>query len=129
MAWTDVPGVLTAKILIESDGVEATSVYDPVGHEIGTIKRLVIEKNSGRVPYAVMSFGGFLGLGEEEHIIPWNKLTYDIRLGGYRTDFTKDPLLDAATSSRDRDYDWLGRQREGARHYRYSARYYGGDGP
>ena len=41
----------------------------------------VIEKIGGRVAYAVMSFGGFLGLGEEEHTIPWNKLTYDTSLG------------------------------------------------
>ena len=49
----------------------------------------MIEKISGRVAYAVMSFGGFLGMGTEEHAIPWNKLTYDTRLGGYRTDITE----------------------------------------
>jgi hypothetical protein len=43
----------------------------------------MIEKISGRVAYSVMSFGGFLGMGTEEHAIPWNKLTYDTRLGGY----------------------------------------------
>jgi hypothetical protein len=42
----------------------------------------MIEKPSGTVAYAVMSFGGFLGLGEEEHTVPWNKLTYDTSLGG-----------------------------------------------
>jgi hypothetical protein len=46
----------------------------------------MIEKISGRVAYAVMSFGGFLGMGTEEHAVPWNKLTYDTSLGGYRTD-------------------------------------------
>jgi hypothetical protein len=45
----------------------------------------MIEKISGRVAYAVMSFGGFLGMGTEEHAIPWNKLTYDTSLGGYPT--------------------------------------------
>jgi hypothetical protein len=126
MAQTHVRGVLTGKPLIEADWVEGSVVYDPDGNQIGTIKRLVIEKISGRIAYAVMSFGRFLGLGEEERTIPWNKLTYGTRLGGYRTDITKDPLWDAPTSSRDRDYDWLGRQREQERHYRYSARYYGG---
>jgi hypothetical protein len=46
----------------------------------------MIEKLSGHVAYAIMSFGGFLGMGSEEHSIPWGKLTYDTSLGGYRTD-------------------------------------------
>jgi hypothetical protein len=79
----------TGKLLIESDRVEGTTVYDPQGNDIGSIKRLMIEKVSGRVAYAVMSFGGFLGIGAEEHSIPWNKLTYDTNLGGYRTDITE----------------------------------------
>jgi PRC-barrel domain protein len=51
------PGVMTGKPLIESDRVEGTTVYDPQGNNIGSIKRLMIEKISGRVAYAVMSFG------------------------------------------------------------------------
>jgi hypothetical protein len=82
------PGTMTGKPLIESDRVEGTTVYDPQGNDIGSIKRLMIEKLSGRVAYAVMSFGGFLGMGSEEHTIPWSKLTYDTNLGGYRTDIT-----------------------------------------
>ena len=42
----------------------------------------MIEKLGGRVAYAVMSFGGFIGMGEEEHAVPWSKLTYDTSLGG-----------------------------------------------
>jgi PRC-barrel domain len=83
---------MTGKPLIESDRVEGTTVYDPRGNNIGSIKRLMIEKISGKVAYAVMSFGGFLGLGEEEHAIPWNKLEYDTSLGGYRTDITEQQL-------------------------------------
>jgi PRC-barrel domain len=67
-------GVMTGKPSIESDRVEGTSVYDPQGNDIGGIKRLLIEKTSGRVAYSVMSFGGFLGMGEEEHAVPWSKL-------------------------------------------------------
>jgi hypothetical protein len=54
---------MTGKPLIEGDRVEGTTVYDPAGNNIGSIKRLMIEKISGRVAYAVMSFGGFLGMG------------------------------------------------------------------
>jgi hypothetical protein len=50
----------------------------------------MIEKIGGRVAYAVMSFGGFLGMGEDEHTNPWNELTYDTRLGGYRTDIPEE---------------------------------------
>ncbi len=60
---------MTGKPLIESDRVEGTTVYDPSGNNIGSIKRLMIEKISGRVAYAVMSFGGFLGMGTEEHAV------------------------------------------------------------
>ena len=93
------PGTMTGKPLIESDRVEGTTVYDPQGNDIGSIKRLMIEKLSGRVAYAVMSFGGFLGMGSEEHTIPWSKLTYDTNLGGYRTDITEDQLRGAPAFS------------------------------
>ena len=71
--------------LVESDHIEGTFVYDANGKRIGAIKRLVIEKVSGHVVYAVTSLGGFLGLGEETHTMPWEQLQYDINLGGYKT--------------------------------------------
>jgi len=52
----------------------------------------MIEKVSGQVSSAVISFGGFFGLGEREYSIPWNKLQYDINLAGYRTDITEQDL-------------------------------------
>ena len=126
MARTDAPGAMTGKPLIESDRVEGTTVYDPRGNDIGSIKRLMIEKISGKVAYAVMSFGGFLGMGEDEHIIPWNKLDYDTGLGGYRTDNTEDQLRGAPAFSRGRDHDWSDRSREQELHDYYGAPYYWG---
>jgi len=117
-------GAMTGKPLIESDRVEGTSVYDPQGNSIGSIKRLMIEKISGRVAYAVMSFGGFLGMGEEEHAIPWAKLTYDTSLGGYRTDITEQQLRGAPSYSRDSAHDWSDRTRERELHDYYGAKYY-----
>jgi sporulation protein YlmC with PRC-barrel domain len=116
----------TGKPLIESDRVEGTTVYDPQGNNIGSIKRLMIDKVSGRVAYAVMSFGGFLGIGEEEHSVPWNKLTYDTNLGGYQTDITADQLRGAPAFSRDPEYDWSDRTREQELHDHYRAPYYWG---
>jgi len=122
----DTTPAMTGKPLIESDRVEGTSVYDPNGNSIGSIKRLMIEKISGHVAYAVMSFGGFLGMGQEEHAVPWNKLTYDTNLGGYRTDITEAQLRGAPAFSRDREYDWTDRAREQELHDYYGARYYWG---
>jgi hypothetical protein len=119
-------GVMTGKPSIESDRVEGTSVYDPQGNDIGGIKRLLIEKTSGRVAYSVMSFGGFLGMGEEEHAVPWSKLTYDTNLGGYRTEITEQQLRGAPTFTRDSDWDWSDRSRERQLHDYYRAPYYWG---
>ena len=86
----------------------------------------MIDKLSGRVAYAVMSFGGFLGMGAEEHSIPWGKLTYDTNLGGFRTDITSEQLQGAPAFSRDSAYDWNDRRREQELHDHYRAPYYWG---
>ncbi len=119
----DRPGQRSGQCLIASDRVEGTAVYDPSGNRIGTIQRVMIEKISGRVAYAVMSFGGFLGLGQEEHAIPWRKLDYDTSLEGYRTDITEEQLRNAPSFSRDQDHDWSDRQQEQDLHdyYRVTA--------
>lgn len=109
---TDAPGEMTGKPLIESDRVEGTAVYDPQGNHLGSIKRVMIEKISGKVAYAVMSFGGFLGMGGDEHTIPWGKLTCDTSPRGYRTDITEQELRGAPTFYRDQDYAWSERERE-----------------
>jgi hypothetical protein len=114
----------TGKRLIESDRVEGTTVYDPQGNNLGSIKRIMIDKISGQVAYAVMSFGGFLGMGTEEHAIPWNKLTYDTSLEGFRTDITEHQLRGAPAYSRDGNYDWSDRNRERELHSHYGARPY-----
>ena len=97
--------------LIESNRVEGTPVYSPHGKHVGTIHHLIIEKVSGRVVYAVMSFGGFLGIGSQQHTIPWEKLKYDIQLGGFRTDITPEELTGAPVVSED-EKDWRDRRRE-----------------
>ena len=126
MAKTPAAGQMTGKPLIESDRVEGTTVYDPTGNNIGSIKRLMIEKLSGKVAYAVLSFGGFLGIGEQEHTVPWNKLTYDTSLGGYRTDITEQQLQGAPNFYRDGNYDWADRNRERELHDYWRAPYYWG---
>ena len=98
--------------LIESDRVEGTYIYDSNGSSVGSIKRLMIEKMSGKVAYVVVSFGGFLGMGTDELTIPWGKLSYDTSLGGYRTDITEQQLASAPAFSRNEGLDWGNRTRE-----------------
>jgi hypothetical protein len=78
--------------LIGSDKVEGTAVYGADDNKIGTVQRVMIDKVSGQIAYAVVSFGGFLGMGEEYYPMPWSKLDYDTDLGGYRVDVTEDQL-------------------------------------
>ena len=85
----------TTSSLIASDRVEGTAVYDAHGKRIGKVERLVIDKASGCVAYAVLSFGGFLGIGADHYPIPWPMLDYDEKLGGYRVDITEEQLKNA----------------------------------
>lgn len=78
--------------LIASDKVEGTAVYNRQGEKLGTVKNFMVDKRSGRAEYAVMSFGGFLGMGDSCHPLPWNVLTYDVSQGGYVVDLDKDTL-------------------------------------
>jgi hypothetical protein len=75
--------------LIGSDKVEGTAVYDAHGERMGAIARVMLEKRSGHVAYAVINFGGFLGIGSDYYPIPWDALKYDTSLGGYRTNITE----------------------------------------
>jgi hypothetical protein len=81
--------------LIGSDKVESTLVYGADDRKIGTVQRVMIDKISGKVAYAVISFGGFLGMGEDYYPMPWMSLKYDTNLGGYRVGVTEDQLKGA----------------------------------
>jgi PRC-barrel domain len=87
--------------LIASDKVEGTAVYDRQGTRLGSVHTVMIDKHSGQVAYAVMGFGGFLGLGERYHPLPWRSLTYDTGLGGYVVDVTREQLERAPSYGRD----------------------------
>jgi hypothetical protein len=78
--------------LISSEKVDGTAVYNGEGQHLGSIHHLMIDKFSGHVEYAVMSFGGFLGIGESYHPLPWRALTYNTSLGGYCVDLDRDRL-------------------------------------
>jgi hypothetical protein len=95
--------------LISSEKVDGTAVYDRRGERLGTVHHLMIDKYTGQVAYAVMSFGGFLGIGESYHPLPWKMLSYETRLGGYVVDLDRN-RLERAPSYTSRDVpDWSDR--------------------
>jgi len=100
--WGPVERPGTSHLIIESDRVEGTAVFDDKYDQIGTIKRLLVEKVSGRVSFVDVTFGGFLGIGSRHVTIPWEKLAYDKELEGYRTDITEDEVRRAAALYSDR---------------------------
>jgi sporulation protein YlmC with PRC-barrel domain len=81
--------------LIAADRVEGTTVYNLKGEKLGSVENIMIDKYSGRVAYAVMSFGGFLGIGDRHHPLPWNVLHYVPDRGGYVVDLDKERLTKA----------------------------------
>ena len=81
--------------LIASDKVQGTEVFGRDGQRLGTVYNFMVDKITGRVAYAVMSFGGFLGLGERYHPLPWQALTYDPVREGYVVDLDRERLKDA----------------------------------
>ena len=105
--------------LIGSDKVEGTRVYSTNGDHIGHIERVMIGKLDGKVAYAVLGFGGFLGIGEKYHSIPWSLLDYDKEQGGYVVSLSKETLKaapsydmndftkgDGHAQIRDKSYDY-----------------------
>jgi sporulation protein YlmC with PRC-barrel domain len=87
--------------LIASNKVEGTAVYNRQGDRLGSIYNFMVDKMSGKVEYAVLSFGGFLGLGQDYYPLPWSMLTYDTSQGGYVVDLDKSILQDAPHYSED----------------------------
>lgn len=84
--------------LVSAADVTGTTVYGADDSNVGSIDRVMIDKQSGKVVYAVMSFGGILGIGGDERPVPWDTLTYDTSLGGFRTSITEAQLNDAPRS-------------------------------
>ena len=97
---------ITSGSLIAAEKVEGTNVYKLQGEKLGTVDDNMIDKISGRAIYAVMSFGGFLGMGEKQHPLPWSSLTYDERQGRYVVNLDKQMLENAPTLDAGREFTW-----------------------
>jgi hypothetical protein len=93
--------------LISADKVVGTSVYNRQGEDLGEVYGLMLNKLNGQVAYAIMSFGGFLGMGESYHPLPWRALTYSTDLDGYVIDMDRERLKAAPHYSRAGEAEWL----------------------
>jgi sporulation protein YlmC with PRC-barrel domain len=78
--------------VISSERVEGTAVYNTAGEKLGSVDDLMIDKVSGQIRYAVLEFGGFLGMGTDRYPLPWNMLKYDTAKEGYVVPLDKDKL-------------------------------------
>jgi hypothetical protein len=92
--------------LIASDKVEGTFVYNLKDEHIGTVHNFMVDKSTGRVAYAVMSFGGFLGIGKSFHPLPWRVLKYDTSRGGFVVDLDRSRLEKAPSYASDDTPNW-----------------------
>ena len=92
--------------LIASDKVEGTAVYNRQGERLGSVYNFMVDKRSGQVEYAVLSFGGFLGIGDDYYPLPWKTLKYDTGQGGYVVDLDKDRLRNAPNHAASDNPDW-----------------------
>lgn len=98
MSAIDIP---VSSDVISSDRVVGTKVYNTAGEKLGSIDHLVIEKRGGQVRYAVMDFGGFLGIGTDRYPVPWNLLDYDTDKEGFVVPLDKAQLEGAPRYSSD----------------------------
>ena len=98
---------VTSRDIISSDKVEGTAVYNTAGEKLGSIDDLMIDKRSGQIRYAVLEFGGFLGMGTDRYPLPWNLLKYDTTQEGYVVPLDKNRLSDAPRYPQDNmpEYD------------------------
>jgi hypothetical protein len=97
---------ITTGSLIAAEQVKGTVVYNKDGIKLGTVAATMIDKASGRAIYAVMSFGGILGIGERHYPLPWASLKYDTEKSGYVVDVDAAKLANAPTYETGSDFEW-----------------------
>jgi hypothetical protein len=92
--------------LISSEKVDGTAVYNLAGDHLGSIHHMMLDKFTGQVAYAVLSFGGFMGMGESYHPLPWRMLKYEPRRAGYVVDLDRNRLAGAPRFQPTGHPDW-----------------------
>ena len=102
--------------LIAADKVHGTDVFNNGGDRLGSVHDLMIDKQTGQLVYAILSFGGFLGVGRSYHPLPWSLLRYDTNLGGYVVEMDESQLKGAPSYPVGTDPAWGDPEYEGKLH-------------
>jgi sporulation protein YlmC with PRC-barrel domain len=89
--------------LMGADTLVGNDVYNHKSEDLGEIKEIMLDMRSGRIGYAVLSFGGFLGMGEKLFAVPWSALTLDTEHKRFVLNVAKENLKDAPGFDKD---DW-----------------------
>jgi hypothetical protein len=92
--------------LIAAKQVQGATVFNTQLEKLGAIEDVMIDKPSGRIAYAILAYGGFLGIGDRFYPVPWEKLRYDTEIGGYVVDIGQDVLEGAPSYSGDAPASW-----------------------
>ena len=95
------PAADAAQRLILASKVNGTPVFNRDGERIGHVEDVAIGKLDGKVGYAILSFGGFIGIGEKYNPLPWSILTYDTDKNGYVISLDKEQLKLAPSYSKE----------------------------
>jgi sporulation protein YlmC with PRC-barrel domain len=114
---------ITDGSLISAEKVHGTDVFNGKGEKLGSIEDIMIDKITGQVAYAILSFGGVLGVGEKQFPLPWSTLNYDSQRDGYLIDLDKDRLKNAPSFGADDNLSWT------ADYGRTIDKYYGAASP
>jgi sporulation protein YlmC with PRC-barrel domain len=86
---------------IPASKVQGTSVYSLNGEKIGKVEDIVLDKMSNEIMFAIVGFGGFLGIGEKYHALPWARLDYNSNQDGYVVGLTREALEAAPVYDKD----------------------------
>jgi sporulation protein YlmC with PRC-barrel domain len=92
--------------LIAAKQVQGTTVYNTGLEKLGSVEDVMIDKATGRIAYAILSFGGFLGIGDRYYPLPWEKLTYNTEVGGYVVDIDREVLEGAPSYTDNATAEW-----------------------
>jgi sporulation protein YlmC with PRC-barrel domain len=92
--------------LIAASKVQGTHVYNTGGEHVGDVDDVMIDKASGKIAYAIVTFGGFLGMGQDRYALPWAALKYEIRQGGYVVGVTDEVLKSTPSMGDYNDETW-----------------------
>lgn len=87
--------------VVKSKDVIGKKVFGNDNENLGKIEEVVLDKIGGQVRYVVLSFGGFLGLGDTLYAMPWKSISYDSEKDGFRLMFNKEKLRAAPSFSKD----------------------------